>query len=57
MLIRPIAIAFLLALAANPASADNDRHFVNGDRSAARALLPFSDGVLVGDTLYISGHI
>ena len=57
MSIRPITIAFLVALAANAASADTDRHFVNGDRSAARALLPFSDGVLVGDTLYISGHI
>lgn len=57
MLIRLIAIAFLLTLVANPASADTDRHFVNGDRSAARALLPFSDGVLVGDTLYIAGHI
>lgn len=57
MPIRLITIAFLLALAASPSSADTDRRFVNGARSAARAPLPFSDGVLVGDTLYIAGHI
>jgi 2-iminobutanoate/2-iminopropanoate deaminase len=57
MLTRLIAIAFLFVLAANQAFADTDRRFINGDRSAARAPLPFSDGVLVGDTLYIAGHI
>lgn len=57
MLIRLITIAFLLVLAASQASADTDRRFVNGARSASRAPLPFSDGVLVGDTLYIAGHI
>jgi 2-iminobutanoate/2-iminopropanoate deaminase len=57
MLIRLITSAFLLVLAASQASADTDRPFVNGARSASRAPLPFSDGVLVGDTLYIAGHI
>jgi 2-iminobutanoate/2-iminopropanoate deaminase len=57
MLMRLITIAFLFTLSADPAWADTDRHFVNGERSAAGAPLPFSDGVLVGDTLYISGHI
>jgi 2-iminobutanoate/2-iminopropanoate deaminase len=57
MLTRLITLALFFTLAAHSASADTDRHFVNSDRSAARASLPFSDGVLVGDTLYIAGHI
>ena len=54
---RIIPIAVLVAGLAAPAQADSDRQFVNGERSAARALLPFSDAVLIGDTLYIAGHI
>jgi 2-iminobutanoate/2-iminopropanoate deaminase len=57
MWIQSFIFAFPLALATSSASADSDRLFVNADRSAARAPLPFSDGVLVGDTLYIAGHI
>jgi 2-iminobutanoate/2-iminopropanoate deaminase len=57
MTIRPVALAFLLTLSASQAGANADRQFVNGTRSAARAPLPFSDAVLVGDTLYIAGHI
>jgi 2-iminobutanoate/2-iminopropanoate deaminase len=57
MTIRPVALAFLLTLSASQADANADRQFVNGTRSAARAPLPFSDAVLVGDTLYIAGHI
>jgi 2-iminobutanoate/2-iminopropanoate deaminase len=57
MMMRLITITLLFTLAAHPASADTDRHFVNGERGAAPAPLPFSDGVLVGDTLYIAGHI
>jgi 2-iminobutanoate/2-iminopropanoate deaminase len=54
---RSFALAFLLVLSASQAGANTDRQFVNGTRSAARAPLPFSDAVLVGDTLYIAGHI
>jgi 2-iminobutanoate/2-iminopropanoate deaminase len=57
VLIRSLIVAFVLALGAHPASADTDRQFINGERSATRAPLPFSDGVLVGDALYIAGHI
>ncbi len=57
MLIRAAIAAYLLALITGPAFADTDRQFVNAERSAARAPLPFSDGVLVGNTLYIAGHI
>ena len=57
MTIRSVALAFLLVLSVSQADANADRQFVNGTRSAARAPLPFSDAVLVGDTLYIAGHI
>ena len=57
MTISSVALAFLLVLSVSQADANADRQFVNGTRSAARAPLPFSDAVLVGDTLYIAGHI
>src|SRR5438477_9127716 len=34
-----------------------DRKYIVKPRSADRKGLPFSEGVLVGNTLYISGHI
>ena len=34
-----------------------DRKYINAPRSGDRKGLPFSDGVLVGNTLYIAGHI
>jgi 2-iminobutanoate/2-iminopropanoate deaminase len=34
-----------------------DRKFIVKPRAADMKALPFSDGVLVGNTLYISGHI
>jgi 2-iminobutanoate/2-iminopropanoate deaminase len=57
MMIRSVALAFFLVLSASQADANADRQFVNGARSSARAPLPFSDAVLVGDTLYIAGQI
>ena len=57
MTIRSVALAILLVLSASQADANSDRQFINGTRSSARAPLPFSDAVLVGDTLYIAGHI
>ncbi len=57
MSIRPITLLLVFALVTHPAFANADRQFVNGPRSSARAPLPFSDAVLVGDTLYIAGHI
>lgn len=57
MLSRIATIMLLAACGAAPAWSDSDRQFVNAERSAARAPLPFSDAVLVGDTLYIAGHI
>ncbi len=57
MISRSLAFALLMTLVANAACADSDRQFIKGDTSPAIAKLPFSDGVLVGDTLYIGGHI
>jgi len=48
-----IAVLVSLSLAAQAA----DRKFIVHPRSADRKDLPFSDAVLVGDTLYIAGHI
>ena len=39
------------------AAAGTDRSFVNGPRNSIGAPLPFSDAVLVGDTLFIAGHL
>jgi len=56
MLTKPFTL-LLLALGAHAAAADTDRHFINGERTAAQTPPPISDGVLVGNTLYISGHL
>jgi 2-iminobutanoate/2-iminopropanoate deaminase len=50
-------LALLLSLGAQAAAADTDRQFINGERSTAPTPPPISDGVLVGNTLYISGHL
>ena len=57
MLTKPFTLALLLALGAQAAAADTDRHFIIGERSTAPTPPPISDGVLVGNTLYISGHL
>jgi 2-iminobutanoate/2-iminopropanoate deaminase len=57
MLIRAIAIALLLGLVSHPAAAATDRQFISNDPSTAPARAPFSNGVLVGDTLHIAGHL
>jgi 2-iminobutanoate/2-iminopropanoate deaminase len=57
MLTKPFTVALLLALGAQAAAADTDRRFINGERSTAQTPPPISDGVLVGNTLYISGHL
>ncbi len=43
----------LICLSANAA----DRKYIIDPRPADTKALPFSDGVLVGNTLYIAGHI
>jgi 2-iminobutanoate/2-iminopropanoate deaminase len=57
MPIRLIAISLLLALGVHAAAAQADRKFINVEPNAAQSPRPISDAVLVGDTLYISGHL
>ena len=52
---RVIAAVFLLALCVTAGAAD--RKYIVKPRPADTKALPFSDAVLVGDTLYIAGHI
>jgi len=50
--------ALLLAILAFPAiAADSAPRYIVTPRSTDRAPLPFSEGVVMGDTLYIAGHI
>jgi len=55
MKLRTIVLAalFLCSIAASAA----DRKYIVNPRPADTKALPFSDGVLVGNTLYIAGHI
>jgi 2-iminobutanoate/2-iminopropanoate deaminase len=57
MLTKAFTLVLALALGAHAAAADTDRQFINGERSAAQTPPPISDAVLVGNTLYISGHL
>ena len=50
-----ILLVALLAVCSLAGAAD--RKYVVKPRSSDRAPLPFSEGVLVGNTLYIAGHI
>jgi 2-iminobutanoate/2-iminopropanoate deaminase len=39
------------------AASPPDRHYIAAERTGPGAPPPFSEGVVVGDTLYIAGHI
>ncbi len=56
MNLRRIACLSLLLTFSIAASA-GDRKFIVNPRADDRKGLPFSEGVLVGNTLYIAGHI
>lgn len=47
----------MLFLVCSVAAGAADRKYIVKPRSADMKALPFSDGVLVGNTLYIAGHI
>lgn len=51
-----IAVGMLLLLSCVAAGAA-DRKYIVTPRAGDMKALPFSDGVLVGNTLYIAGHI
>ncbi|MGA8142823.1 MAG: RidA family protein [Candidatus Acidiferrales bacterium] len=50
-------LAILVGFAAASMAADNDRKHIVLERTSEWRGLPFSDGVLVGDTLYVGGHV
>ncbi len=54
---RSLAAALILLAAILPVFAQSGREHIVLDQSAERKKLPFSDAVLVGNTLYLSGYI
>jgi 2-iminobutanoate/2-iminopropanoate deaminase len=55
---RIIAATFVGAICTSSAIAeDSGRQYFGTTVTAAGATLPFSEAVLVGDTLYVAGHI
>lgn len=56
MILRRIA-CFVLFLTLSIVASAGDRKFIVNPRPADTKALPFSDAVLVGNTLYIAGHI
>jgi 2-iminobutanoate/2-iminopropanoate deaminase len=57
MKIYGISLAVLLSIALTCVAQDTDRKYIVLKRSPSLAALPFSDGVVAGNTLYIAGHI
>jgi 2-iminobutanoate/2-iminopropanoate deaminase len=54
---QAVGFAILVFLLAASMPADTDRKHIVLPRTSEWRDLPFSDGVLVGNTLYIGGHI
>lgn len=54
---RIVRLVVLLLLSISSWAADSDRKHVVLDQSATRSAFPFSDAVLVGNTLYIAGTV
>lgn len=51
------ALCFLLLFSMLSWAADSDRKHLVLDQSATRRAFPFSDAVLVGNTLYVAGSV
>ena len=56
MKIASLTLTFILLLTVMAASSDSDRKYIVLQRNAAKSA-PFSEAVLAGNTLYISGHL
>ncbi len=56
MKIASLTLTFVLLLTMLAVSADSDRKYIVLQRNAAKSA-PFSEAVLAGNTLYISGHL
>jgi len=57
MKLRCLGFALLLSISAFCAGSDSDRKHVVLDQSPTRNNFPFSDAVVVGDTLYLAGTV
>src|SRR5579864_7071997 len=57
MKLRTASLAVFVLFTACSISADADRKYVVLPRPAEFKGAPFSDGVLVGDVLYVGGHV
>ncbi len=55
MKMRVIAVSMFLMFCI--CASAQDRKYISDPRPADAKALPFSDGVLVGNTLYVAGHI
>jgi 2-iminobutanoate/2-iminopropanoate deaminase len=54
---RVLSFVILLLLSVTAVAADSDRRHIVLPRAPQASALPFSEGVLVGNTLYVAGHI
>ena len=57
MKLRALSFAVLLVFSITAVAADTDRKHIVLQRAPQASALPFSEGVLVGNTLDIAGHI
>ena len=57
MKLRALSFAVFLLLSITAVAADSDRKHIVLPRAPQASALPFSEGVLVGNTLYVAGHI
>ncbi len=57
MKLRAIAFAVLWFVSITCLAADSDRKHIVMQRPPGASALPFSDAVLVGNTLYVAGHL
>jgi 2-iminobutanoate/2-iminopropanoate deaminase len=57
MKLSALSFALLLLLSITAVAADSDRRHIVLRKSPPANALPFSEGVLVGNTLYLGGHI
>ncbi len=57
MKLHRVGLVLLLLLSLSSWAADTDRKHVVLDQSATRSAFPFSDAVVVGNTLYVAGTV